>query len=52
MRVKYIKDMRPRKQETFKEDKYFDDVLKFSEFDNMKKDYLNDLDDWSNINVT
>ena len=42
MRVKHIHEMQPIKREKFKQDKYFDLVNKFSDFDNMQT--LNDED--------
>ena len=44
MRVKHIHEMRPSKREAFRKEKYFDLVHKFSDFDDMTKDYSNDLD--------
>jgi len=44
MRVKHIHEMRPSKREAFRQEKYFDLVNKFSDFDNMQTDYSNDLE--------
>jgi hypothetical protein len=45
MRVKHIHEMRPSKQATLRQNKYFDLVHQFSDFDDMLKDYSNDIDD-------
>ena len=44
MRAKQLDQMRPSKQLTFRQHKYYDLVHQFSEFDDMTKDYSNDLD--------
>ena len=44
MRVKEIDKMRPFKQAEFRKEKYFELVNKFSDFDDMQRDYSNDLD--------
>ena len=44
MKVKHIHEMRPSKREAFRQEKYFDLVNKFSDFDNMQTDYSNDLE--------
>lgn len=45
MRVKHIHEMRPSKQATFRQDKYFNLAHQFSDFDNMRNDYSDDIDD-------
>jgi len=45
MRAKQLPKMRQSKQEKFKSDKYFQYVEKFGEFDDMLKDYSNDLNE-------
>ena len=44
MRAKQIKVMRPFKQEQFRNEKYFDFVQRFTEFDDMRKNFSNDID--------
>jgi hypothetical protein len=45
MRIKQIDHMRPEKQKLFRQEKYFDLGTKFSEFDDMTRDYSNDIED-------
>lgn len=44
MRAKQLDQMRRSKQMTFRQHKYYDLVHQFSQFDDMTKDYSNDLD--------
>lgn len=43
MRVQQLDKMRPKKREAFIKDKYFEYVRQFSEFDDMTKDFSNDI---------
>jgi len=45
MRIKDIDVMRSRKRVAFQEEKYFDILQKFADFDNMRNDYTKDIDD-------
>ena len=45
MRVKHIQEMRPSKREVFRKEPFFEFVNKFSEFDDMRKDYSRDFDE-------
>lgn len=44
MRAQQIDKMRPHKQMAFKDEKYYELVRQFTEFDDMLKDHSNDLD--------
>jgi len=43
MRAKEFNNMRSHKQNIFSQHKYYDDVNKFTEYDNMLMDYSNDI---------
>jgi hypothetical protein len=45
MRAKQIHQMRPFKREKFMSERYYPYVQAFTEFDNMKIDYTNDIND-------
>jgi CRISPR/Cas system-associated endonuclease Cas3-HD len=45
MRVKHIHEMRPSKQVTLRQHKYFDLVHQFSDFDDMQTDFSSDMND-------
>ena len=44
MRAHLVDEMRPSKRNAFKAERYFPDVAQFSEFDDMTKDYSQDID--------